>query len=74
MTQAVERILFQIGQLSAEEQAEVADALFASMEPVPDTTDAFEAELARRVDEIRSGKAVGKPAAQLFAELRRSKP
>ena len=31
---------------------------------------AWDAELARRAEEIKSGKAIGIPAAQVFAELR----
>jgi len=31
---------------------------------------AWDAELARRVADIESGRVIGKPAAQVFAELR----
>ena len=36
----------------------------------PEADAAFESELARRVAEIRAGKAKGKPAEQVFADLR----
>jgi len=35
--------------------------------------EAWDPELARRVADLRSGKAVGKPAEQLFEELRRER-
>jgi hypothetical protein len=35
-----------------------------------DSNAAWETELARRADEIRTGQAVGEPAEKVFAELR----
>ena len=76
MTQAVEQLKAQLGHLSAEERAELAHFLLVSLEPEDgDGVDAaWEAEVARRVEEIRSGRAVGKPAEQLFAELHEQYP
>ncbi len=75
MTEAVVQALAQLGALSRAERAEVAHALLRSLEPEEEGAEgAWEAELARRVAEIRSGKAVGKPAQQLFTELRGQRP
>jgi putative addiction module component (TIGR02574 family) len=72
MTQLAERLKAQLGQLPKEERAELAFFLLTTLEPVEDpetVTKEWEAEIARRAADIRSGKAVGKPADQLFAEL-----
>jgi len=37
-------------------------------------SEAWDREIVRRVEEIRNGKAVGKPAEQVFAELRDQYP
>jgi putative addiction module component (TIGR02574 family) len=74
MTQAVAEILSRMSTLSQAERAEIALAYLRSLEPEEEgVEEAWEAELARRAEEIRSGKAVGKPAEQLFAELRRER-
>ncbi len=71
MTQAVAEILSHINTLSQEERAEVVFALICSMEPEEEgVVEAWDAELSRRVADIRAGRAVGKPAEQFFAELR----
>jgi putative addiction module component (TIGR02574 family) len=77
MTNAVEQLKSQIGTLSQRERAELAHFILISLEPEEDEAEvarAWEAEVTRRVDEIQSGKTVGKPAAQLFAELREQYP
>jgi putative addiction module component (TIGR02574 family) len=75
MTEAVTQVLAQINALSQAERAEVARAVLRSLEPVEEGAEtAWEAELARRTAEIRSGKVAGKPAEQLFAELRGQQP
>ena len=57
--------------LSQGERAELAYALLLSLEPEGAGPDAaWDSELARRVAEIREGRAEGKPAEQMFAELR----
>ena len=71
MTQAVEQILSSIGNLSQGERAELAYAVLLSLEPQEDgVEEAWNTELSGRVARIRSGQAVGKPAEQVFAELR----
>jgi putative addiction module component (TIGR02574 family) len=75
MSEAVAQILSQIEGLSQEERAELAYAFLCSLEPEEEgVAEAWDAELSRRVAEIRSGQAVGKPAEQLFAELRGRRP
>lgn len=75
MTEAVKQLKAQMKELSNPERAELAEFLLTSLEPEEEgAAEAWEAEVARRVDEIRSGRVVGKPAAELFAELREQYP
>jgi putative addiction module component (TIGR02574 family) len=75
MTEAVAQFLSQMDTFSPEERAELAYALLCSLEPEEEgVEEAWDAELSRRVAEIRSGQAVGKPTEQLFAELRERRP
>ena len=57
---------------AVQERAELAHFLLCSLEQEAETDvdAAWEAELARRVADIQSGKVVGLPAAQVFDELR----
>jgi putative addiction module component (TIGR02574 family) len=74
MSELVLQILSRIDDLSPQERAEVAYAYLRSLEPEEEgVEEAWQAELARRVAEIRNGRATGKPADQLFAELRGQK-
>jgi putative addiction module component (TIGR02574 family) len=67
----VEHYKSQLKKLSPEERAELAYFLLSSLEPEEEgAAAAWDAEISRRVAEIRSGKANGKPAEQVFAELR----
>lgn len=75
MSQVVEHWKSQIQQLSPPERAELAHYLLMSLEPEDaEAAEAWDAEIARRVREIREGRASGKPAEQLFAELRDQYP
>ena len=58
--------------LTEQERAQLARFLLDSLDPQvdPDAEAAWDAELARLADEIQHGTAVGKPAEQVFAELR----
>ena len=65
----------QLEKLSKEERAELAYFLLSSLEREEEgAAAAWDAEISRRVAEIRSGKANGKPAEQVFAELRERYP
>lgn len=58
------------------ERAELAHFLIGSLDEREDADSeaAWDAELTRRVDEIKGGNVVGKPAEQVFAELREKYP
>ena len=72
MTATMEQLKEQLERLPSHERAELAHFLLCSLEQEAeaDVDAAWEAELARRVADIQSGKVVGIPAAQVFAELR----
>lgn len=72
MTTTAEKLRTELAALSASDRAELAHFLLLSLddESEPVAGEAWDAELARRADQIKSGQVVGKPAEQLFAELR----
>jgi len=73
MSATVDRLKSEMQTLSEEERVELATFLLGSFDNGEEDLDvevAWAAELARREVEIDSGKAIGKPAAQVFAELR----
>jgi putative addiction module component (TIGR02574 family) len=72
MTETMEQLKVQLERLPSQERAELAHFLLCSLEQEADAEAdaAWEVELARRVADIQSGKVVGTPAAQVFAELR----
>jgi putative addiction module component (TIGR02574 family) len=75
MSEVVTQILAQVDCLSQQERAELAYAFLCSLEPEEEgVAEAWDAELSRRVAEIHSGKATGKPSEQVFAELRARRP
>lgn len=75
MTEAVEHLKSQASTLSTPERADLAYFLLASLEPEEEgVEEAWRAEISRRVAEIRSGTAVGRPAEEVLAELRERYP
>jgi putative addiction module component (TIGR02574 family) len=75
MSESVSRILSEVEQLSGEERAEVAYAVISSLGPLEEQQGpAWEVELDRRVDEIQSGTASGRPAEEVFARLAARRP
>lgn len=58
--------------LSPPERAELAHELILSLDEVTDkeVEKAWDAEIERRVAEIKSGKAKGRPAEDILAEIR----
>jgi putative addiction module component (TIGR02574 family) len=75
MTQAVEQLKSQAGALSHAERADLAYFLLNSLEPEEEgAEDAWRVEIARRVAEIRSATAVGRPVDEVLAELRERFP
>jgi putative addiction module component (TIGR02574 family) len=75
MTRDVRQMKTQLKQLSQPERAELAYFLLESLGPSESgATVAWEEELDRRVAEIQTGKATGRPAEDVFAELRKAYP
>jgi putative addiction module component (TIGR02574 family) len=71
MTEAVQELYRQASALSEAERAELAYSLLSSLEPEEEgAEEAWRAEIARRVAQIRSGQAVGRPVEEVLAELR----
>jgi putative addiction module component (TIGR02574 family) len=75
MATAMEELKAELAELTEPERAELAHFLLNSLDGADDGDDAdveaaWDAELARRADEIQRGTVVGKPADQVFAELR----
>jgi putative addiction module component (TIGR02574 family) len=72
MSEPVAQILAQLCSLSQQDRAELAYAFVCSLEPEEEgVEEAWNVELSKRMTEIRSGKAEGRSAHELFAELRR---
>ncbi len=71
MTEAIEKLKSRLSELSAAERADPAHFLIHSLEEGADAEagSAWDAELTRRMDEIRSGKAFGEPVDKVFFEL-----
>ncbi len=68
MSEVAERLRAESLQLSEVERWDLIDALFESM---PARTDeAFDELLARRLDDLRSGRDPGVPAEEFMEELR----
>lgn len=72
MSETAERLKDTLTQLSVRDRAELAHFLIHSLddEADADAEAAWDAELARRFEEIQSGKAVGIPAEKVFEDLR----
>jgi putative addiction module component (TIGR02574 family) len=72
MTESANRLLPQLEQLPIADRAELAQFLLHSLdaETDKDVESAWDAELERRVDEIRQGQTTGGPAESVFAMLR----
>ena len=72
MSETVEKLKEQAEMLTNQELAEIARFAIYSLdhETDDDAEAAWEVELARRVSDIEGGRAVGKSAHQVLAELR----
>ena len=71
MTDAVEQLKSQASALSVAEKADLAYFLLSSFEPEEEgAAQAWQEEIAKRVVEIRSGQAVGRPVDEVLTELR----
>lgn len=69
---ALEQLKSQAAALSPPERADLAHFLIHSLDQAEDddVQTAWDAELARRLADIESGKVTGTPAAEVFAQLR----
>ena len=58
--------------LSDQERAELAHKLLISLDGVPDegAEEAWDQEIAKRVQKIRAGTAKGRPADQVFRDIK----
>ncbi|MEW6349376.1 MAG: addiction module protein [Thermodesulfobacteriota bacterium] len=72
MTNVTDELKSQLSGLSAGERAELARFLINSLDQGADADaeDAWDAELTRRIDDIKSGAAIGEPIDKVFGELR----
>jgi putative addiction module component (TIGR02574 family) len=72
MARTTEELRVQIAKLPLEERVELAQFLINSLDAGWDaeTEAAWDAELARRGDEIISGEAKGEPSRSVFTKLR----
>jgi putative addiction module component (TIGR02574 family) len=72
MTQAAERLKAELEALSLEDQAELTRHMLQALSGKidPEVEAAWDAELARRWEEIKSGKAQWHPAEEVFASIR----
>ncbi len=72
MPQTLEKLRLDLGQLPANQRAELARFLIESLDIVSDEDAgaAWDVELARRIAMVKSGKAITEPAEDVFARLR----
>ena len=72
MSETLEKLKSRLGELTNTEKADLAHFLIHSLdEEDADVEVAWEQELLRRTDEIKAGKVIGKPAKQVFCDLRK---
>jgi len=73
MSKTTEDILHNAMRLSITERAKLAAALLASLdgEPEDDVETAWAAEIQRRVERVRSGRAKGRPWPEVRERLKR---
>lgn len=72
MATTIDQIKTQAAILSNAEKAELAHFLLESIEPEEEgVEEAWSAEIVRRLEEVRNGTAVGIPAEEVFAEMRK---
>jgi putative addiction module component (TIGR02574 family) len=75
MSPLLEELKATASTLPAPERAELAHFLLETLEPAEEgVAEAWQAELTRRMADIRSGKVVGKPVEEVLARLRELYP
>ena len=72
MTQAAKKLKTELAKLSTKDRAELAHFLIGSLDDSvdKDAEAKWEAELARRADQIKGGTTAGIPVEKVFADLR----
>jgi putative addiction module component (TIGR02574 family) len=72
LSKTAEKLKAELSRLSPKDRAELAHFLLHSLDETdPQAQADWDAELADRLNEIKSGRAKGEPAARVFAELRK---
>jgi putative addiction module component (TIGR02574 family) len=79
MSDAAEKLKAQLLELSVEDRAELTSVLVTSLdddeyEDRATVEAAWDAELTKRLEEIKSGKVQGIPATEVLEEMRRKYP
>jgi putative addiction module component (TIGR02574 family) len=75
MNVSLEDLKLSASHLTVPERAELVDYLLQSLEPDEEgATQAWHAELRRRMEDIRSGEVVGRPVEEVLARLREKYP
>jgi putative addiction module component (TIGR02574 family) len=75
MTEVAEQLKSQLERLPPEDRSELAYFLLQSLKSGEEGgAAAWDQEIARRVSEIRGGRAAGRPAEEVLAELRDEYP
>jgi putative addiction module component (TIGR02574 family) len=73
MPATVEFLIEEAMALSEDQRAQLAQRLLQSLEPLTEDRDvqvAWDAEIARRVQRVNEGTANGRPAEEVFRDLR----
>lgn len=73
MSVTAEKLRTELANLDDADRAELAHFLISSLDLGSDidAEEAWDAELARRGEEIKSGQAAGEPAEKIFSDLRK---
>jgi putative addiction module component (TIGR02574 family) len=72
LNKTAQKLKAQLSRLSPKDRAELAHYLLHSLDETdPREQEAWDAELADRLNEIKSRKDKGQPAAKVFARLRK---
>jgi putative addiction module component (TIGR02574 family) len=74
MSVTLEQLKIQADTLTPEDRAALAEHLLESLEDSTAADADWEAELDRRIEDIRSGREVGIPVEEVLAELRERYP
>ena len=70
MSKSIDAVTAEALQLTAEQRADLAERLLASIEPPPALHPDWEAEIARRIADLDAGRTRTIPGEKVFAEIR----